>query len=485
MRAWMTRHCHSIMALLLLLLARARAEDETALKERLIADYGPRSTRPAVAATEKRFADPNQCAVAGAPGGAAPPDLVQVQIYVDKYHTLDMASQSYGVGGYLRLLWNDKRLAYNSTADGGCVDEILFERREAMNFWKPVLYWEYAKVVKVPSEDKEDGYASMFAVYPNGNVFWSRQFDVTLHCAMYGENIKAANSEGGLATMPFDVQVCPFVLGPYAEDSSKVRVAWRDHPSGGLTNYAGVCLGEWTVLSVLEQSQVLQYAVGNYTYADARIRFSRNPEIWLWTYVVPAICMTLLQYIGFYIDPQATPARVSLGMITLLVVMTNFAALIRQLPAITAGLPWLGRLLLYSFCFNVLAMMEQVHMHSYMCTPTYAYALLHMHIVPMVEQVLVSFGTSISKWLAEEQRQLAAAVHWATVLNRLPYIYMHMHMNMYMHAASGSPEGRGSSRRRSTGRRCSSTTRTTSSSSMRTHMHVHAHVHMSTCPHTY
>ena len=76
--------------------------------------------------------------------------------------------------------------------------------------------------------------------------------------------------------------------------------------------------------------------------------------------MLPCVAITVLQFSGFFIDAASTPARVSLGMITLLVVMTNFATLIRQLPAISSELPWLARFLLYSFLFNVLAMTEQV-----------------------------------------------------------------------------------------------------------------------------
>ena len=345
---------------LALLCCTVWAETESQLKQRLVRDYGPSTIRPQVAAVESRHAsDASQCP-AEIEGRATPADDVRVQIYVDKYDNLDMVRQTFGVGGYLRILWNDPGLAYNGIADGGCTDELLFDRKEAAAFWQPILYFEESRKIMFPSETDEDGLATMFSVAPNGDVFWSRQFNVVMFCAMFNPS-KHSNGRSPLDRLPFDVQQCPFVFGMYAEDASKVTVAWREQPNTlGFTNYMGPCLGEWTVLGVEEESQVIQYVGRNYTYASATLRFARNPEIWLWSYLVPAISVTILQYFGFYIDPMATPARVSLGMITLLVVMTNFATLIRTLPAISSQPPWLGRFLLYSFLFNVGAMLEQV-----------------------------------------------------------------------------------------------------------------------------
>lgn len=410
------------LLLLAVSVALVAAEDEISIKKRLVRDYQSPSTRPGVVKARREAAAANGTCTASA-SSAVPPDEVQVQIYVDKYEPLDMVQQTWGVGGYLRLLWNDPQLAYPGTADGGCTDELLFERIQSSQFWSPILYFEEARKVTVPSEKAEDGYASMFSVSPNGDVFWSRQFEVQVFCKMFSAGLR------GIETLPFDTQKCPFVLGPYAEDASKVKVRWRDGVSHGFSNFDGPCLGEWTILGVFEETQSIAYVGKNYTYARAELHFARNPEIWLWSYMLPSVAITLLQYLGFFIDTASTPARVSLGMVTLLVVMTksvirirtrapcptralsdtstqglrlyaakgrtiesrsrSFAALIRQLPALSANLPWLGQFLLFSFIFNLAAMMEQV---------------------------LVSFGISAHKWLLEQHRMLSIHVHWQTLV---------------------------------------------------------------------
>ena len=75
-------------------------------------------------------------------------------------------------------------------------------------------------------------------------------------------------------------------------------------------------------------------------------------------------------------------------MLCLVVVMTNFVGLARILPP-TASPPWLVRVMLYSFMFNVIA---------------------------MVEQVTVSFGLNANKWLTKEREGIRKSMPWKKAL---------------------------------------------------------------------
>jgi hypothetical protein len=224
----------SAPVLCMLLLCSCRAELQSALKRRLLAAYDSHSIRPALFEAEARstFRADYNCST----DTVAPPDEIEVQILVDKYEPLDMVQQTWGLGGFLRILWNDPRLRYNGTAAGGCTNQLLLDRREGMGIWMPIVYFEEAKQVTVPKESSEDGLASMISVSPNGDVFWSRQFQVTVFCRIY------AGAGSGIYKLPFDEQTCPLVFGPYAEDASQLRVRWRDGHVG-LDHWDGPCLG--------------------------------------------------------------------------------------------------------------------------------------------------------------------------------------------------------------------------------------------------
>eukprot|EP00966_Prymnesium_polylepis_P242191 5601022-Prymnesium_polylepis.1 len=73
------------------------------------------------------------------------------------------------------------------------------------------------------------------------------------------------------------------------------------------------------------------------------------------------------------------PARVSLGITCLLLVLSNLIALSSRLPE-SHTQPWLSRLLFSCFLLNVCA---------------------------FIEQVAVSFGLQAQKWLEQQQKTLA------------------------------------------------------------------------------
>ena len=123
---------------------------------------------------------------------------------------------------------------------------------------------------------------------------------------------------------------------------------------------------------------------GNYSYVRAYIDFTRYPSSMLFHYFVPGVLMVLVSMLGFLIDPRATPARVTLGVVTILTVQTNLVAMHETLPP-GADTVWLSQFLIVSLGFNVVA---------------------------FIEQVAVSFGLQAASWLDDERRILELTRSW-------------------------------------------------------------------------
>jgi hypothetical protein len=363
----------ALLGLLLLLSDRATAEVEDAhtMLQRILSNYGPSSIRPKVHAA------------GGSNIGTSNPEIVEVQFYIAQLRPLDMKSQTYGFDGYMRAWWSDPRLAFNGTAEGGAFDTLNLGIAERAQIWKPEFYWEGARSITMPSVDLGTG--ELIWVSPNGDVWWSRQVSFVMSCPFAnGKNLNA---------LPFDTQTCRFTIGMYSQTASEVYVKWATLEDGvtekpSLDNWQGACLAEWHATRLDQLSELQVYVSSNYTYAHADINFTRAPAVWLWSYFMPALVLVSLSYLGFYIDPIATPARVTLGMLTVLVVMTLFTSLTSRLPP-TVGMPWLARFMLFSFFFNVVAMFEQV---------------------------LVSFGLSLRKWLDVQNQNLSLHLGWKEAL---------------------------------------------------------------------
>ena len=344
-----------IMLWLLSAIAAADSAGEYDVLAGLLSRYGSRAIRPGIVPSG---------------GGIPAPTQVQTQIYIDQMMPLNMIDSTFGFDGYLRLWWTDPRLAFNGTADGGITDSLDLKHQERQRIWKPDLYWEGAQKLDFPHTNA--GFGEMLTVGSAGNVFWSRQSRFLLSCHFgYVE----------LNTLPFDTHNCWIQYGMYAEDASQVQLAWKAD-STALLNWQGACLADWYVTRFEQEDLKQVYLSGNYTYAKATLSYTRSSSIWIWSYLVPALTMCFISYLGFFIDSDATPARVALGIITILVCLTNFLGLLDKLPP-TVDPPWLARFILISFFFNVVA---------------------------LAEQVIMSYSNSTKKWLDEQHRLLDSQV---------------------------------------------------------------------------
>ena len=348
--------------------------DET--KARLIATYHLPTTRPTLAATRLGLDEEHNCAA------DAPPTRVKLQVYVTRFHQLDQDAQTYGFDGYFRAWWNDPRLRFNSTqCIAGHSPELSLSRQEAAQIWKPDFYWEGSLKVVLPDAVAgiKDGAGESLTVSTGGDAFWSRQARFTLACPMR------------LLQLPFDTQRCAYTVGVYSDKAEQVTISWREDVDA-IESWSTKCLSQWVVTS-LEQKDVTQtYASGNYSYVRAHLSFTRIPDRYIFDYMLQSVVMVVISCLGFLIDPYATPARVALGIITVMVVLQNYIALSSTLPAgVGVQNAWLGRFVLTSFYFNVAA---------------------------FIEQVLVSYGIQAFKWLEQQRAFIASVSNWQGALRQ-------------------------------------------------------------------
>jgi len=62
---------------------------------------------------------------------------------------------------------------------------------------------------------------------------------------------------------------------------------------------------------------------GNFSCLEVYIHFSRNVGYYVAQIFIPSILMVMLSWVSFWVDPEATPARMSVGVLTVLIVTTQ------------------------------------------------------------------------------------------------------------------------------------------------------------------
>ncbi|XP_013401392.1 glycine receptor subunit alpha-2-like [Lingula anatina] len=97
---------------------------------------------------------------------------------------------------------------------------------------------------------------------------------------------------------------------------------------------------------------VHSFLSGAYTCIYAEFRLKRDIRFYLLNIYAPTIVVVILSFVNFFIDPVAVPARVSIGLITVLTITTQSVSLQERLPRVSyikAVDVWLAMCLLFVF----------------------------------------------------------------------------------------------------------------------------------------
>jgi anionic glutamate receptor len=74
--------------------------------------------------------------------------------------------------------------------------------------------------------------------------------------------------------------------------------------------------------------------LGEYSCLKVELIFKREFSYYLITIYVPCCMLVIVSWVSFWLDPNAVPARVSLGVTTLLTMSTQTASINNSLPPV-------------------------------------------------------------------------------------------------------------------------------------------------------
>ena len=89
-----------------------------------------------------------------------------------------------------------------------------------------------------------------------------------------------------------------------------------------------------TVLSIIIFSFSIVFLLGNFSRLSAVFRFKRQLGFYLLQEFIPTVLIVALSWVGFWIDERSVPARVSLGITTVLALTTLMFGIQASLPRV-------------------------------------------------------------------------------------------------------------------------------------------------------
>ncbi|OXB54361.1 hypothetical protein ASZ78_011043 [Callipepla squamata] len=262
-------------------------------------------------------------------GGPAIPVGVDVQVEsldsISEVDMIDLQSQFSSTGQVLPPAiadlhswhyWKDERLSFPSTTN----NSMTFDGRLVKKIWVPDVFFVHSKRSFIHDTTTDN---IMLRVFPDGHVLYSMRITVTAMCNM------------DFSRFPLDSQTCSLELESYAYTDEDLMLYWKNG-NESLKTDEKISLSQFLIQKFHTTSRLAFYSsTGWYNRLYISFTLRRHIFFFLLQTYFPATLMVMLSWVSFWIDRRAVPARVSLGITTVLTMSTIITGVNASMPRVS------------------------------------------------------------------------------------------------------------------------------------------------------
>uniref|UniRef100_A0A8C2KYV1 Gamma-aminobutyric acid type A receptor beta1 subunit n=1 Tax=Cyprinus carpio TaxID=7962 RepID=A0A8C2KYV1_CYPCA len=246
-----------------------------------------------------------------------------------------LAMIDYTITMYFQQSWRDKRLSYT-----GIPLNLTLDNRVADQLWVPDTYFINDKKSFVHGVTVKN---RMIRLHPDGTVLYGLRITTTAACMM------------DLRRYPLDEQNCTLEIESYGYTTDDIEFYWQGGSS--VTGVDNIELPQFSIIDYKTLSKKAVFATGSYPRLSLSFKLKRNIGYFILQTYMPSTLITILSWVSFWINYDASAARVALGITTVLTMTTINTHLRETLPKI----PYVKAIDIYlmgCFVFVFLALLE-------------------------------------------------------------------------------------------------------------------------------
>eukprot|EP00063_Salmo_salar_P090790 XP_014065625.1 PREDICTED: gamma-aminobutyric acid receptor subunit rho-1-like isoform X2 [Salmo salar] len=224
------------------------------------------------------------------PAFGGPPIPVGVDVQVESLDTISEVDMDFTMTLYLRHYWKDERLSFPSTNN----QSMTFDSRLAKKIWVPDMFFVHSK-----------------------------RITVTAMCNM------------DLSRFPLDTQTCSLEIESYAYTDDDLMLYWKKG-NESLNTDERISLSQFLIQKFHTTTKLAFYSsTGWYNRLYIHFTLRRHVFFFLLQTYFPATLMVMLSWVSFWIDRRAVPARVPLGITTVLTMSTIITGVNASMPRVS------------------------------------------------------------------------------------------------------------------------------------------------------
>ncbi|XP_064508963.1 gamma-aminobutyric acid receptor subunit beta-1 isoform X1 [Pseudopipra pipra] len=289
------------------------------------------------------------------PDFGGPPVDVGMRIEIASIDLVSEVNMDYTLTMYFQQSWRDKRLSYS-----GIPLNLTLDNRVADQLWVPDTYFQNDKKSFVHGVTVKN---RMIRLHPDGTVLYGLRLS---WCAMFSPGTRqlfrciwittTAACMMDLRRYPLDEQNCTLEIESYGYTTDDIEFYWNGGESA-VTGVNNIELPQFSIVDYKMVSKRVEFTTGAYPRLSLSFRLKRNIGYFILQTYMPSTLITILSWVSFWINYDASAARVALGITTVLTMTTISTHLRETLPKI----PYVKAIDIYlmgCFVFVFLALLE-------------------------------------------------------------------------------------------------------------------------------
>ncbi|XP_034246730.1 LOW QUALITY PROTEIN: gamma-aminobutyric acid receptor subunit beta-like [Thrips palmi] len=259
------------------------------------------------------------------PNFGGDPLYVGMDLTIASFDSISEVNMDYTITMYLNQYWKDERLAFSSG------EEVLTLSGDfAEKIWVPDTFFANDKNSFLHDVTERN---KLVRLNGDGSITYGMRFTTTLACMM------------DLHYYPLDNQNCTVEIESYGYTVMDVVMYWKDPKDGKQGDFLedegpvrGVYkaeLPQFTIIGYETNDRKERLATGIYQRLSLSFRLQRNIGYFVFQTYLPSILIVMLSWVSFWINHEATSARVALGITTVLTMTTISTGVRSSLPRIS------------------------------------------------------------------------------------------------------------------------------------------------------
>ncbi|PWA21860.1 hypothetical protein CCH79_00017578, partial [Gambusia affinis] len=264
------------------------------------------------------------------PAFAGPAVPVGVDVQVESLDSISEVDMDFTMTLYLRHYWKDERLAFPSATN----KSMTFDGRLVKKIWVPDVFFVHSKRSFIHDTTTDN---IMLRVFPDGHVLYSLRVTVTAACNMDFSRFPLDSQ-----TCTLELESCEFtalcltvLLITNAYTDEDLMLYWKSGDES-LSTDDRISLSQFLIQKFHTTSRLAFYSsTGWYNRLYINFTLRRHIFFFLLQTYFPATLMVMLSWVSFWIDRRAVPARVSLGITTVLTMSTIITGVNASMPRVS------------------------------------------------------------------------------------------------------------------------------------------------------